>query len=240
MTKLEEFRADIRAMGLAGWFLYGVDRALNRISRGRMRLWAFWFYAQTIPPRPLLVANRSGKIQVGPLADGAIDLALFDRPPGAIEERFAAGSVCIAVIDGEKLAGFMWLHFGKFREYMLECDFEPLPPALACWDFDLEISPEYRLGRTFARLWDEANRLLRERGVAVSVSWVKVGNLASQRAHQRMGALRLGWLAVLDLFGLKLAARSAWPFMAIALPGRRLSIQVDASSVLAAAQDHST
>lgn len=239
MTRLKGFRSDIRAMGFGGWVFYLMDRLLDRISRGRARLWVFRFYAQVVPPRPMLPASRNTRLRVGPLAEGSIDPALFDRPPGAIEERFRAGSACIAALDEDQLAGFMWLHFGRLRERLLECDFEPLPSGQTCWDYDLEVAPKYRLGRTFVRLWDEANRLLRDRGVAASISWVTLWNLASQRAHQRMGAQPLGWLGVVDLFGLKLAVRPVWPLAEIALPGKRLNVQVDASPILTATRVHS-
>lgn len=239
MTRLEEFRSDIRTMGIAGWAFYLADRVLDRISRGRARLWVFRFYAQAVPLRPMLPAGRNTRLRVGPLAEGSIDPALFGRPLGAIEERFRAGSVCIAALDEGQLAGFMWLHFGRLRERLLECDFEALPSGRTCWDYDLEVTPRYRLGRTFARLWDEANRLLRDRGVAASVSWVTFWNLASQHAHERMGARRLGWVGVVELFGLKLAVCSEKPLVQCALPRHRLYIPIDVSTFLANAESHS-
>lgn len=239
MTRLEEFRTDIRAMGPGGWALYLADRALDRISSGRMRLWSFRFYAQAVPPEPLLSSKGNTKLRIGAVSPDAIDPALFGRPPGAIAQRFQAGSVCVAALDGPCLAGFMWLHFGRLQERLLECDFEPLPAGQTCWDYDLEVAPRYRLGRTFARLWDEANRLLRDRGVAASVSWVTSWNRASQRAHERMGARRVGWLGVVELFGFKLAVHSAAPHVRWASPKRRLYIPVDVSTFLAGAGTHS-
>ncbi|MFP5406736.1 MAG: N-acetyltransferase family protein, partial [Gammaproteobacteria bacterium] len=228
MSKLAELRADVREMGGVGWSAYATDRLLDRLSAGRARLWAFRFYAQPIPDRPLLAPSRSTRLRIGVVRPGEIDSRRFERPAGAVEERFAAGSTCIAAVDGEELAGFMWLHFGRLRERLLACDFEPLPSGRTCWDYDFEVFPRFRLGRTFARLWDETYQLLRERGVEASVSWISFSNRASQRAHERMGAQPIGWLAVLELFGYKLAAQSNRPYVRLAAPGRRLHVRVDA------------
>jgi hypothetical protein len=212
MRRLATLGADVRSMGALGWSIYAADRLLDRLTGGRARLWAFRFYAQPVPDEPLLPPARGvSKMVVGVIEASDVAPELFERPKGAIEERFEDGSLCIAARDGQRLAGFMWLRFGVLRERLLACDFEPLPAGLTCWDYDFEVLPRYRLGRTFARLWDEGFRLLRARGVRESVSWIAFSNLASQRAHERMGARRVGWLVVLDAFGYKLAAQSGGP-----------------------------
>ncbi len=233
MPRLKGLRADIRRMGVVGWMLYAADRLLDRATRGHARLWAFRFYAQPVPTRPMLSPSASKKLRVGRLAPDEIDPLRFERPAGAIEERFAAGSTCIAALDAQELAGFMWLHFGTLQERLVACDFEPIPTGQTCWDYDFEVLPRFRLGRTFARLWDEAYKLLRDRGVAASVSWIAFPNLASQRAHARMGAQRVGWLIVLDVYGYKFSAQSNRPFARITPPTRRLHVQVNVTLPIA-------
>lgn len=229
---LRRIRIDIRNMGVLGWILYSSDRVLDRFSLGRMRLWAFRFYAQPIPEHSMLPVSHRGRISIGRVMPGEIDSRLFERPAGAIEERFQAGSICVAAQREEELAGFMWLHFGALKERLVECDFEPTPAGRTCWDYDLEVFPHYRLGRTFARLWDETNRLLRNRGVEASVSWISFWNLTSRRAHMRMGAQPIGWMGMLDLFGWKVALQSRWPFLRLARPGRRLHVVVNATKAI--------
>lgn len=124
----------------------------------------------------------------------------------------------------------MWLHFGRLRERMFACDFEALPVGRACWDYDFEIMPRYRLGRTFARLWDEAFRILRQRGIANTVSWIHYANLTSRRAHERMGARQAGWLFLLDVAGFKIALQSNKPYVRLARPSRRLRVTVQAAA----------
>ena len=229
MKRLQRLRVDIRGMGGMGWTLYASDRLLDRVSRGRVRLWAFRFFAQPVPARSMLSHSGKTKLRISPINAGDIRSECFNRPAGAVEERFLDGSTCIAAVDGEELAGFMWLHFGRLQERLLACDFEPFPRGRTCWDYDLEVLPRFRLGRTFARLWDEAYKLLREHNVEASVSWIAFSNRSSQRAHERMGARPVGWLIAFEMYGWKLAIQSAWPFIHLALPRQRIHVRVNAN-----------
>ena len=156
-----------------------------------------------------MLAPARGAVVVREIRAGELDPELFERPPGAVDERFASGSRCIAACDGDRLAGYMWLHCGALRERLVDCDFEALPNERAWWDYDLEVMPKYRLGRTFARLWDAAFAMMRENGIEHSVSWILWSNTDSVRAHERMGARKVGWLILLDAFGLKIGLQSS-------------------------------
>lgn len=219
--------ADLRQMGGVGWLFYAIDRALERTSRGKIRLWAFKFLSQPVPAAPMLAPAR-GAMTIREIGTADLDHDLFERPAGAVEERFASGSRCIAACDQDRLAGYMWLHRGALRERLVACDFEALPNDRAWWDYDFEVMPKYRLGRTFARLWDVAFALMREHGVAHSVSWILWSNMASVRAHERMGARRVGWLVLLDAFDLKIGLQSSAPWVRLAGPGRRLHVGIRA------------
>lgn len=214
-------------MGVAGWLSYALDRALQAVSGGKARLWAFRFLSQPVPAAPFLRPTRGAAV-VGEVTRHDVDPALFERPAGAIEARFAAGSRCIAARDGEQLAGYLWLHRGALQERLVACDFEAVSDDLVLWDYDLEVMPKYRLGRTFARLWDAAFALMREEGVTHSVSWVLWSNRTSLRAHERMGARSVGWLWLFEVFGVKCALQSWSPWLRFAGANRRLHIGVPA------------
>ncbi len=220
---------DLRNLGPVGWLFYVVDRMLARLSRGKIRFWAFRFLCQPVPAVPLL-ARTGGNMVVGEIGAGDVEHALFERPVGAIDERFARGSRCIAACDGTQLAGYLWLHQGPLRERLVACDFEALPNDCAWWDYDLEVLPKYRLGRTYARLWDAAFALMREHSIECTISWVLWSNKASLRAQERMGARRVGWLLLLDIFDAKLGWQSSAPWVRFAAPGRRLYVGVRADA----------
>src|SRR5690606_38254268 len=116
-------------------------------------------------------------------------------------------------------------------ERMFDCDFEGLPAGRTCWDYDLAIAPQYRLGRTFVRLWDETFRVLRERGVTNTGSWIHYANRTSRRSHERMGAIPVGWLILLDIFGFKGMLTSSRPFLRFAGPEKRIYAPVHAPAV---------
>ena len=212
---------------------YLADRAFERATGGRARLHAMWFYSQPVPAAGVIGPSTSrsatataaptrsvGTIVVRRVAAGEIDEAKFQRPVGVVTARFAAGSECVAALRDGELLGYAWLDFVAVDEIMVRAVFEPAPLGRAAWDYDVWIAPKYRLGRVFSRLWDEAHALLRARGVEATLSWIAMRNDASIRAHERMGAHRVGWAAFLVLGPVQLTLASVRPFVHVAWPGR--------------------
>lgn len=206
---------DVRRIGLAGWSSYALDRTLGKVSRQRVRFSALWFYAQPVQSIPKIDKRATDRIQVKVAERDDVPDGVFGRPPGAIAERFEQGSVCIAAMKDGELVGFMWLQFDVLRERLARCDFVPAPLGTVSWDFDLYVAPSFRLGRTFGRLWSHARQFLSERGVATTVSWIAFDNAASQRAHERMGARRVGWALVLTAWTLQVTLSSCQPYFGI-------------------------
>lgn len=219
---------DVRAMGLAGWGVYAVSTALERLSKRRIHLLALRFYVQPVanrrlvPPRP-----ANDPIRIGPLPEGTFDPHAFDRPRQAIEDRYRDGSICIGAVREGELVGFMWLQHGILRERLVRCRMHAMPADRVAWDYDFEIHPRYRLGRLFGRLWDCAFEILREQGVRATVSWVRLGNRASEQAHARLGARRIGWAFFVTVFGWQLMLSSLRPKIAFTAPGRACDLYVD-------------
>lgn len=203
-------------MGRLGGTFYLIDRALVRLSRRRVRLRGYWFCMQPVARQARVQIKPGDAWQVGPIGPQQLPEAAFGRPSGAVPARFADGSICIAAVRGDELGGFMWLNFGPLRERLVRCVFEPLPAGEVCWDYDFFIAPKYRLGRIFARLWDAADEMMRSRGVRATVSWVEFSNLASTRAHERLGARRVGWAAFLTLGVVQVTFASVRPFVHVA------------------------
>lgn len=203
----------LKRFGWLGSGFYLADRALGRVSGGRAGLFGCWFYAQPVAERARVAVATSDAWSVGPIAADRVPEGAFERPPGAVPKRFEDGSVCIAALKGDELGGFMWLHFGPLRERLVRCVFEPVPSDQACWDYDFHIAPKYRMGRLFARLWDAADEVIRAHGRRTTVSWVTFSNLASARAHERLGARRVGWAAFLSVGGVQATVSSARPFV---------------------------
>lgn len=225
-------RDDIRRMGGAGWLVYAIDRALGRLTGGRAGLCLLRFYLQPVPASSLLPPRPGDPVSVGPIAADRVPEAAFDRPEGAVAQRFADGSTCIAALKGDELLGFMWLQPACLRERIVRCSMHVSPADRVVWDYDFYIAPRYRLGRLFARLWDAAGAHLREGGIEATVSWVHLGNRASAQAHARLGARSIGAAMFVRLFGRQLMLTSLRPWFAWSAPGRTPNLYVDVGNRL--------
>jgi len=207
------FLGDIRRIGLAGWLAYACDQAVSTIFAGRVRFTALWFYAQPVDRIPTIAPRSGDRMQIRVIEHGDVPEEAFGRPLGAIAERFEQGSVCIAALKDSELAGFMWLQFDELRERLMRCDFVPTPHGKACWDFDFFVSPQYRLGRTFSRLWSYAKMYLDARDIENTLSWIAFDNSASRRSHESMGANAVGWAVVLIAWKFQLTLTSVRPYV---------------------------
>jgi len=102
------------------------------------------------------------------------------------------------------------------------------------------VDPAFRMGRLFARLWDTANRYLRERGVDWSLSRISAFNPESLQAHARLGLRRLGSATFVCAGRVQLAVLTMPPFVHLSLsPASRPTVRLrapDATGPIAGAQ----
>lgn len=176
-----------------GWFntcLYALGRLLERMSDGRWAVHKYRFVAQAIGAAPLC-RGRGKKIEVR-LCRHQHELPPdYPRRAEVLRQRYAQGALSLAALRDGELDGFLWLLFDSYQEDEVRARYL-LGANQAAWDFDVWVRPEARLGMTFARLWDEANSLLRARSVRWSCSRISAFNSASLNAHARIGTRNLG------------------------------------------------
>ncbi len=171
--------------------MYLAARALNYCNH-RCNLFKYYLVAQPVSDTVRLLGQRGKSIVVRRVEPGDAALKQMNRPVKTLEQRFAQGSICLGAFKDKELAGYMWLHFSAYPEDEVRCSFEPEPASDTAWDFDIFIFPEYRLGYAFSRLWDEADTLLRARGVRWTMSRISAFNSASFASHSRMGLKTIG------------------------------------------------
>lgn len=188
----------LRRLGPVNAGLMLAARAASVLSAGRARLVKYYFMAQPVPREPGRAA-RSGGIVVEELAQADPRLPLLERPAEEIARRFARSSRCFAAWHDGALAGFLWITERSYDEAEVRCTFRLHPADAAVWDFDVHVVPRFRLGRTFALLWEAAFGAMRDRGIRWSISRVDAFNPESLRAHQRIGARCTGWAVFLLL-----------------------------------------
>jgi hypothetical protein len=178
-----------------GWFnlgLFILNKFFVTVSNGNLRLYKYHLIAQPVGQTPLLPPRRGRNIDVGLIDEGEGIIREFPRPATAIQARFAQGARCLVARKEERFIGFLWVLLGGYQEDEVRARYIPLPEGNAAWDFDVYVEPESRFGLAFPRLWDEANRFLREHDVSWSCSRISAFNAGSLGAHARLGTRLLG------------------------------------------------
>lgn len=182
-----------RAIHELGWLnamLYLCDLALTRCTGGRCGIYKYQFVAQRLGDLPLC-GQRGKDIEVRVLANRQAIPPGYPRPADVLDQRYAQGAISLAAYRHQDLIGFLWLLFDACQEDEVRARYRLVSP-LSCWDFDVYVRPQDRLGWAFRRLWEEARCLLRARAVRWSCSRISAFNAASLAAHARIGTVPLG------------------------------------------------
>ena len=216
MLNLKNIRNTFRELGRLNGFLYLIARVLNRCNR-RCNLYKYYLVAQPVSSTPRLSGQRGKSVVVQQVGRDHPALQQLDRPVNTLEQRFAQGSICLGAFKDTELLGYIWLHFSAYPEDEVRSCFQPEPSGATAWDFDIFIAPKHRLGYTFARLWDEADALLRARGVRWSLSRISAFNPASLTSHARMGLQPAGSVIYVVLFRYQFMLATVRPYLHIAL-----------------------
>jgi hypothetical protein len=214
MTKrrVQRFRHTILELGWLNGFLYALGRGLAAISRGRVRLYRYYFVAQPIPDKRWLSPKRGAALQVRRVTESDSLSKEFPRPEWAIPYRFKQGAICLAELKAGECIGFLWFTMGPYQEDEVRCRYVPFPEGKSAWDFDVYLHPEHRNGIAFLKLWDEANTFLAARGICWSLSRISAFNKNSIFSHARMGAKRIGIATFLSIGSFQICAATAKPY----------------------------
>lgn len=163
---------------------YLIRRVLALIGVRRFR---YRLVVQPVPPRPLLARPPSG-LEIRAVGREEYQPDWFPRPSSTIDFRYRQGAICWVAFTKEQPVGCLWIVPGTYQEDEVQCRFIPSPDGRVAWDFDVYVTEDMRLTRTFALLWDTANAWLREHGFQWTASRIDTLNESSWRAHAAMGA----------------------------------------------------
>lgn len=195
---LASIKRTFRELGWVDGVLYYLSEIMLRTCGRRARIVRYCLVAQPVPDRPL-VSRPDPNTVIRRIAAGDPLTGKFPRAPHIIDMRLARGDICLAATVNGKFAGFLWIAFDGYDEDEVRCRYELVEENIS-WDYDVHVEPQFRLGRTFLRLWDAANALLRESGVHWSISRISAFNPASLNSHARLGTRLLG-KALFVVFG---------------------------------------
>lgn len=190
-----QLRETIHQLGWREGLLYFLGRSMEAISGGRWRLVRYFIYSQpvSIPASP--ASDKPDGNGVERVTGDDPVCADFPRAKEIIKQRFENGYVCLVARVKGRFAGFLWYACQAYEEDEVRCRFELSRPGESVWDFDVYVAQEFRLGRTFTRLWEAANTLLYRDGKRASYSRIAPSNTKSLAAHQRLGAQRIATLS---------------------------------------------
>jgi len=138
-------------------------------------------------------------------------LEALPRPLTNIKSRFTQDVLCLAAIKNEQLAACAWFGFGEFDEDEVRCTY--VLPGDAVWDFDIFVFPEYRFSRVFLKMWEEANKVLNDKGYTCSLSRISAYNKHSIRSHEKLGATTVGSAVFLRIGEGQLMVASRKPYI---------------------------
>ncbi|MET0323524.1 MAG: hypothetical protein ABW069_22630 [Duganella sp.] len=188
-TGLRQFTRTVAQLGWCDTALYWLARRMAHASAGRWTIYRYRYVAQYLGDT-CLPGRRGADIDIR-FHDAQAPLPGCPRPAPVIAARHAQGAQCLAAWRQRHLAGMLWLIDHGYQEDEVRARYRLASPH-ACWDFDVWVHPDERLGLTFARLWDTARQHLRARGVRWSCSRISAFNPASLRAHAALGIVPLG------------------------------------------------
>jgi GNAT superfamily N-acetyltransferase len=192
--------------------LYALHRVLGKLSGGRAGIVSYLLVAQPLG-RPSAARLRPDPACEVARATECDEISkAFPRPVPVNLKRWRDGAVCYAARVKGRFAGTIWIQRERYAEDEVRCDFVLAHPEVSCWDFDVFVEPDFRLGRTMARLWQHVEDDLVAQGVHWSFSRISRFNASSLKSHARLGARAIGTATFLVVGDWQLASmgRSGW------------------------------
>ena len=210
---LKRFSDNIKQLGVANGLLYLAHRALHTVSGGKARIVRYFLVAQPVPQRTFGNVRASASSTTNLIAPEDPITASFPRPAEVIAKRFENGNQCIVASAGERFAGFIWIARNHYLEDEVRCLYHLNSPQNTAWDYDVYVEPEFRIGRTFARLWNAANNHLSRDGVAWTISRISAFNPGSLQSHRRLGIQTLCTATFLCIGSFQLMIAGTSPYI---------------------------
>lgn len=226
---IARIRENIHMLGWANGLLYMLHRSLSALTAGRVRIVRYELVAQPVPQDGEDTIRTSPKQTIGFVDRDAPIVKAFPRPESVVANRFKNGDLCIAAYTGDDFSGFLWLARSHYEEDEVRCLFKLGASSLSAWDYDVYVEPRYRIGRTFARLWQTANQYMKEQHILWSFSRISAFNSGSLQAHRRLGIKKVGHASFLCLGKTQVMISNLAPFFHVSLSDKsRPTILLDA------------
>lgn len=210
---LQRITRNFAELGWLNGMLYLATRSLEKISRGHIRIVRYYVVAQPVPAIDTARIRASARHTVSNTPPDDPLVTSFPRPPAVIAKRFRDGNICFTARADDRFAGYLWLALNAYDEDEVRCRYELASPHVSAWDYDVYVDPDFRIGRTFMRLWEAANVHLAANGILWSFSRISAFNPVSMQAHGRLGVRKLATATFLCCGPLQIAYAGTRPFL---------------------------
>ncbi len=174
-----------------GSFCYYLSRALTILHIGSAYRYIFVeLGADNLPAMPrgydfcLLPQDHPGVLTAVPLAH-------------VRDWRYDQGCDCIGALRGQELVGLSWLARSRFLEDEVRADY--VLPVDAVWDLGMEVLPAYRTSRAVLAVLAGLGLHMRALGARRTISRIADHNIASLKAHVKLGCRILGSAVIIKL-----------------------------------------
>lgn len=218
---ISKFAGLVREFGFGNAVVYAFGLAVAAVFP-RIRLYRYYIVAQPVAEKDHLPPRRGRAIDVREMKPGDPGFADLPIDDDMLDFRFGQDVVCLGAFQDGRAIGCLWMCFGAFEEDEVRCVFDLRHVPRASWDFAVYLDPDARLGFGFLRLWDEANAVLRARGIAWSMSRISAFNPGSLASHARMKATRTGSLTAITGPRRQLVFSSVAPWIVFGRHDRKL------------------
>jgi hypothetical protein len=179
-----------RVLGQLGWtngLRHMIGGALDKVSLSHIQLIRYHFVTQPVPSHIKLLVSPSATNALCLVSPVDPLLASSPRPIHEIARGFANRHLYLVAKARNQFAGFLWLARYCYQEDEVRCRNQLEQPGISIWDFDVSVKGDFRLCRTFARLWAAANEYLVSNDVRWSFSRISCFNPDSLPSHSRVG-----------------------------------------------------
>ena len=217
---IQSIRQTITEIGRRNALYYFLGRFLQKISCNHARILRYYFVAQPVPATPPTPSRPSASSSVRQITPSDPIVPRFPRPAAVLAQRFENGDICFVAEQKTRFAGFIWFARQAYEEDEVRCRYVLTDAQRSVWDYDIYIEPEFRIGRTFSRLWETANQTLSAQGVRWSISRISAFNTTSLAVHSRLGIRTLGTGTFIVLGGIQISLFNHTPFIHISFRKR--------------------
>lgn len=208
---INKFAAVYRTFGVAVGTAYLGHRFFTKLGESS-GLYVYHFYEQLLD-RPEKI--RESKFTFEWLDSFSSSLLVLPRPKERLEGRFNGNTRCLLGKKNGEFVSCAWFASKLFNED--EVNYRVALAPHQVWDFDVFVTPEYRLGRLFFYTWQKASFDLGRQGFRTSLSRISAYNLTSITTHEKLGAKRVGSAMFLKISGFQITVATRKPYLAVSL-----------------------